>query len=120
MDSICLRRLEYAKALLTVPLIEPVTGRHLASDVDRHGLAFPVLNQLLLTKTSVHELFDEFVAAKVEKLHVRFHPTIEWHGDPPRPSKDLRIFDYHFVPNDASGHGRRGPARGAALLWEFP
>src|SRR6266550_6167644 len=106
MDAICPRRLDYpdlgyvASTLLTVPLIEAVTGWHLASDVDRHGLPFPMLHQLLLAKTSVHELLDEFVAAKIEKLHVRLHAAIERHRDPPRPRKYLRIFDCHFVPND--------------------
>src|ERR1700674_3697352 len=90
--------------LLTVPLIEVVNGRHLARDVDRHGMRFPGVNQLLPAKTSVQELFVEFVAAKVEKLNVRLRPTIEWHRDPPRPRKDLRIFDRHFVPNDVRRH----------------
>src|SRR4029077_18666711 len=98
--------MERPPMLLAVPLIEAVTRRYFASDVNRHVLAFPVLHQLLLAKTPVHELLDEFIAAKVEKLHVRFHPTVERHGDPPRPRKNLRIFDGHFVPNDVSRHRR--------------
>src|SRR6267378_7246056 len=93
-------------SLLTVPLIEAVTRRHLTSDVDRHGLAFPMLHQLLLAKTSVHELLDEFVAAKIEKLNVRLHAAIEGHRNPPWPRKDLRIFDRHFVPNNVRRHRR--------------
>src|SRR5437879_10758786 len=126
MDAVCARRLDYpdlgyvASMLLTVPLIEAVAWRHLASDVDRHGLAFPMLNQLLLAKTSVHELFDEFVAAKVEKLHVRLHPTIERHRDPPRPSKDLRIFDRHFVPNDVRRHRREALDQVQCVAVEIP
>src|SRR6266853_3262134 len=126
MDAVCPRRLEYsnigyaASMLLTVPLIEAVTWRHLASDVDRHGLAFPVLNQLLLAKTSIHELFDEFVAAEVEKLHVRLHPAIEWQGDPQRPRKDLRIFDRHFVPNDVRRHRREALHQVQRVAMEVP
>src|SRR6266853_1211045 len=86
--------------LPTVPLIEAIAGRYLAGDIDRHGIAFPALDQRLLAKISVHEFFDEFVAAKLEKLHVRFHATIERHGDLPRPREDLGVFDRHFVPND--------------------
>ena len=86
--------------LPTVPLIEAVAGRHLSGDIDYHRIAFPALDQRLLAKISVHELLDEFVAAKLEKLHVRFHATIERHGDPPRPREDLGVFDRHFVPND--------------------
>src|SRR5713226_10179086 len=106
--------------LLTVPPIEAVTGRHLTSNVDRHGLAFPVLNQLLLAKTSLHELFDEFVAAKVEKLHVRLHPAIERHRDPPRPRKDLRIFDRHFVSNDVRRNQREALHQMQRVAVEIP
>src|ERR1700674_610590 len=86
--------------LLTVPLIEGVAGRHLAGDIDRHGIAFPVLDQRLLAKISVHELLDELVAAKLEQLDGRLYATIERHGDAPRPREDLGVFDRHLVLND--------------------
>jgi hypothetical protein len=54
--------------LPAVPLIEAVTERHVASDVDRHRITFPVLDQRLLAKISVNELLDEFVAAKLYQL----------------------------------------------------
>ena len=87
-----------------VTLIEIVTGRNLACDIDCHRITFPVVDQRLLAKISVHELLDEFVAAKLEKLHVRFHATIDRHGDPPWPRVDLGVFDRHFVPDDVGRH----------------
>src|SRR5271163_4019231 len=84
----------------TVPLIKEVTGRDLAGDVDRHRIAFPMLNQWLFAKISVHELLDEFVAAELEELDVRLGATIERHGDLPRPREHLGILDRHLVPDD--------------------
>src|SRR4029077_11590424 len=92
--------------LAAIPIIKAVTRGNLASDIDGHRFAFPVLHQWLLAKTSVHELLDELIAAKLEKLHIRLHAAIERHGDPPRPSKDLGIFDGHFVLNDVGRHQR--------------
>src|ERR1700722_14539888 len=86
--------------LLTVPLIEGVSGRHLTGEIDGHRITFPVLDQRLLAKISVHELLDEFVAAELKELHVRFHPAIQRHGDAPRLGKDLGVLDRHFVPDD--------------------
>src|SRR5438270_544404 len=53
-------------AVSAVPIIEFVAGRHFARNVDRYGVALPVLHQLFLAQTSIHELLDEFVAAKLE------------------------------------------------------
>jgi hypothetical protein len=96
ISSCCLRRRTYPALGYLAPvyvagrtMIEEVTGRHLASDIDRHRIAFPVFDQGLLAKISVPELLDEFVAAKLEKLHVRFHAPIERHRDAPWPREDL-------------------------------
>src|SRR5690242_17961978 len=51
--------------LPAVPLIELITRRDLAGNIDRHGLAFPVLDQWLLAQMSVHELLGEFIAAEL-------------------------------------------------------
>src|SRR5215471_19967194 len=85
--------------LSTVPLIESVTGRHLACDVDHYGIAFPVFDQLLLAKISVHELLGELVAAKLQKLDVRLHPPIKRHRDLPWLGIDLGIVDRRLVPD---------------------
>src|SRR4029077_15047288 len=82
------------------PLIETVARRDLAGDVDRHGLALPVLHQLLFPQVAVHELLDELVAAELEELHVRLDAPVERHGDPPRPREHVGIFDRHVVLDD--------------------
>src|SRR5262245_31820296 len=82
-----------------VPVIEAVTGRHLALDIDPHGFALPVSDQRCLAKMSVHEFLGEFVAAKLEQLHVGLHPAIDRHGDAPRPREDLGVLDRHLVPD---------------------
>ena len=50
--------------LPAVPLIETVAKRHLAGDIDTHRITFPVLDQRLLAKISVHE----FVAAELDSV----------------------------------------------------
>src|SRR5438046_9560488 len=87
------------RMLPAVPLIEQITGRYLASDIDSHGIAFPGLDQRLLAKISVHELLDELVAAELEQLHVRLCATIDRHGDAPRPVEDLGALDRPVVPH---------------------
>src|SRR5262252_3046110 len=89
-----------APPLPAVPLIEEVTRRYLAGDIDDHSIAFPMLDQWLLAEISVHELLGEFVAAEFEQLNVRLHATIERHGDAPRPREDFGVFDRRFVPDD--------------------
>ena len=79
-----------------------------------------MFHQLLLAKTSIHELLDEFVATKLEQLHVRFHATIERHGDPPRPLKNLGIFDRHFVPNGVRRHQREALGQMQSVAMEIP
>src|SRR5690348_2878379 len=72
--------LSLSSSLPAVPLIELIARRDLASDIDGHGLAFPALDQRLLTQMSVHELLGEFIAAELKQLHVRLRPPIERHG----------------------------------------
>src|SRR5690242_9944664 len=84
----------------TVPLIKTVTGGHFAGDIHDDGVTLPVLHQLFLAQTSVHELFRELVAAKLEELHVWLHAAIKRHGDAPGPREYLGVFNVHFVPND--------------------
>src|SRR5262249_1438666 len=86
--------------LPAVPLIEEISGRHLTGDVDRHRITFPVLDQRRLAKISVHELLNEFIAAELEKLHVRLDAPIDRHGNAPRAGEYVRILDRHLVPDD--------------------
>src|SRR5439155_18314053 len=92
------------RMLPAVPLIEQITGRYLASDIDSHGIAFPGLDQRLLAKISVHELLDEFVATELEELHVRLCATIERHRDAPRTREHVWVFDRHVILNYVSRH----------------
>src|SRR5205823_2244751 len=88
----------------TIPLIEEIAGWNLSGDVDRHRIALPVPDQRCFAQISVHELLDEFIAAELEELDVRFDTTIERHRDLPRPREHVGVFDRHLVPDDVGRH----------------
>jgi len=89
-------------------LVETIARRNLARDVHDDGLPFPVLDQLLLPKMPVHELFRELHARIIDDRRIRLQAAIERHGDRPRTREDLRIFDRDFV-TDGIGADRGIP-----------
>src|SRR4051812_47072328 len=92
--------------LPSVPIVQTLARRNLAGDVDDDRLAFPALDQLLLPKMPVHELFRELHARIIDDCGVRLQAAIERHGDRPWTSEDLRVFDRDFV-TDGIGADRR-------------
>src|SRR5262249_27489077 len=92
----------------SVPFVQFVARRNFAGDIYAHRLAFPVLDELLFSKTPVHEFFRKLDARIIEHGRVRFQPSIERHRNRPGLGERLRIVDRHFVANRI-GRDRRIP-----------
>jgi hypothetical protein len=75
----------------TVPLIERVTLLHLARDIDRNGIAFPVLDQQRLAKISAHELFDDAFSLGLPDAVGSSHPPPAW-----SPQRSFPLWRWHF------------------------
>src|SRR5712691_10472930 len=97
---------ERRPALFSIPVVEPVTLRHPACDIDDHCLALPTFDKLFPAKHAQQELFHEFGAPVLEQLHALLHPAIERHGNLPGPRKGFRVFDRGFVTDDVRRHQR--------------
>src|SRR5258708_30863246 len=64
-----------------VAFVDGLARGNLARDVDVHGGALPMFDELLLTKMPVHGLFDHLDTPEVGQLGVRLQPAIEEHTD---------------------------------------
>src|SRR5579864_2088743 len=80
-----------------VALVNLLARRNLARDVNIHGFALPVLDELLFAQMAIQGLFHHLDTLEIHELGIRLQPPIEGHTDLPRSRKYLRVLNGGFV-----------------------